>query len=57
MLMQSSILDGRLKPKAPGSSLLRQLWQETKWSVALGWFSGIAVGAFWIYFGMPMICH
>ena len=31
-------------------------WQEGRWPAA-AWLGGITVGAFWIYSGMPMICH
>jgi hypothetical protein len=36
--------------------LLRRLWQERRW-LALALFGGMAVWAFWIYSGLPMICH
>jgi hypothetical protein len=32
------------------------LWREGHWP-AVAWLGGIAAGAFWIYSGMPMICH
>jgi hypothetical protein len=57
MLMQSLSVGGRSNPQPSQPSLLSQLWQETRWSTAIGWFSGMAAGAFWIYSGMPMICH
>ena len=54
--------------RSAGSSLLRKLWQETRWSTAIGWVSGMTVGVFWrmqwypddlplrpIYFGTPVI--
>jgi hypothetical protein len=42
------------QPKQPLP--LKWLWQEGRGPV-IAWFSGIAVGALWIYSGMPMICH
>jgi hypothetical protein len=36
--------------------LLRRLKEDRRWRAA-AWIGGIAVGALWIYSGMPMICH
>jgi hypothetical protein len=36
--------------------LVRWFWHEGHWQ-AFAWIGGIAAGAFWIYSGMPMICH
>jgi hypothetical protein len=30
--------------------------QERHWKPIV-WIGGIAAGAFWLYSGMPMICH
>jgi hypothetical protein len=35
---------------------VRRLWRERRWK-AIAWLGGIAAGAFWVYSGMPMICH
>jgi hypothetical protein len=35
---------------------LNWFWREGRWPAA-AWLGGIAAGAFWIYSGMPMICH
>jgi len=43
-----------IQPSQP--SLLLSLWREGRWPAA-AWLGGIAAGAFWIYSGMPMICH
>jgi len=37
-------------------ALVRWFWQEGRWQ-PVAWFCGIAVGAFWVYSGMPLICH
>jgi hypothetical protein len=34
----------------------RWFWQEGRWQ-AIAWFCGIAIGALWVYSGLPMICH
>ena len=41
----------------PHPSVLKQLWLETSGAVAFGWAVGITVAVFWIYSGMPLICH
>jgi hypothetical protein len=43
-----------IPPSQP--ALLRWLSREGHWP-AVAWLGGIAVGALWIYSGMPMICH
>ena len=42
------------QPSQP--SLLMRLWQQRHWRV-IALISAIAIAVFWVYHGMPMICH
>jgi hypothetical protein len=35
---------------------VRRFWQKGRWQV-IAWLCGIVAGAFWLYSGMPMVCH
>ena len=36
--------------------LAKWLWEDGRWRL-IAWLIGVPLAAFWIYSGMPMICH